>query len=187
MSGDALLVVVDMQEVFRAPESPWATPGFDELADPIGRLVRAFEDRVVFTRFLVPRRPSGSWAAYYERWPEVTKPERRRWLDLAEPYQAMAGVTLDRETFGKWGRRLEAAAGPKRTIVLCGVATDCCVISTAIPAADDGAYVRVVGDACRGATGEAHERALAIMDAFAPQIEVTTVEGELGRIASVTP
>jgi nicotinamidase-related amidase len=184
---DPLLVVVDMQDVFRVPESPWATPGFSELAEPIRRLVRGFGDRVVFTRFLVPARPVGSWVRYYETFPEVAKPEHRRWLELAGPYRAMAGVTLDRETFGKWGRALEAAAGPSRTIVLCGVATDCCVISTALPAADDGAFVRVVGDACRGASAEAHERALAILGAFSPQIEVTTVEQELARLAAVTP
>jgi nicotinamidase-related amidase len=181
MTEDALLVVIDMQDVFRVPESPWATPGFDGLEDPIGRLVRAFGERVVFTRFLVPERPAGSWVEYYRTWPEVTEPGRADWLEVAEPYRGWVRSTLDRETFGKWGRRLEAAAGPSRTIVLCGVATDCCVISTALPAADQGARVRVVGDACRGATPEAHERALAVMNGFAPQIVVTTVEEELER------
>jgi nicotinamidase-related amidase len=186
MSG-ALLVVVDMQDVFRVAESPWATPGFDDLAEPIGRLVGAFGDRVVYTRFMVPERPAGSWVPYYETFPEVARPEHRGWLELAEPYSGWATTTLDRETFGKWGERLEEAAGPARTIVLCGVATDCCVVSTALAAADDGALVRVVGDACRGATAEAHDRALALMDGFAPQISVTSVEEELERVVPVTP
>ena len=66
--------------------------------------------------------------------------------------------------------------------MLCGVATDCCVISTALRAADDGMFVRIVADACRGATAEAHERALALAEGFAPQITLTTVDGELRRI-----
>jgi nicotinamidase-related amidase len=187
MSQDALLVVIDMQEVFRAPESPWATRGFDELRDPIGRLREAFGDRIVYTRFLVPEHPVGSWVPYYATFSEVARPERRGWLELAEPYRAWAPATLDRETFGKWGRQLEAAAGPSRTIVLCGVATDCCVISTALPAADDGAFVRVVGDATRGVTAEAHDRALAILNGYSPQIQVTTVDRELERLSAVTP
>jgi nicotinamidase-related amidase len=186
MNGDALLVVVDMQEVFRTPESPWATPGFDELRDPIGRLRARYGDRVVYTRFLVPERSIGSWVPYFETFSEVTRPERRDWLELAEPYRSWAPTTLDRETFGKWGRGLETAAGPSRTIVLCGVATDCCIISTALGAADDGAFVLVVGDACRGATADAHDRALAILEGYAPQIRVTTVERELERTAVVT-
>jgi nicotinamidase-related amidase len=187
VTADAPLVVIDVQEVFRAPESPWRVPGFDALAGPIGRLHEAFGEHVVYTRFLVPSRPAGSWVTYYETFPEVARPERRAWLELAEPYRTWAPATLDLETFGKWGRRLEAAAGPVRTIVLCGVATDCCVISTALPAADEGALVRVVGDACRGSTAEAHDRALALLAGYAPQIQVTTVERELERLSALTP
>jgi len=182
-----LLVVIDMQRLFRDPESPWATPGFDELAGPITRLADAFGDRTVFTRFLVPERFEGSWVPYYERWSEVTRPERREWGELADPYAARRPRTLDRPTFGKWGPELDRLAGPDRTLVLCGVATDCCVIATALPAADAGAFVRVVGDACRGATARAHERALAIMEGFAPQIVVTSVEEELDRLGSRAP
>lgn len=180
MSGTDLLVVVDMQDLFRVAESPWATPGFEELAGPIDRLRRAFDERVVYTRFIVPAEPHGSWVSYYAAFPEVAKPERRDWLELSDPYRGWARTTLDRETFGKWCRSLKSAAGPGNAIVLCGVATDCCVISTAIPAADSGAFVRVVADACRGATPEAHERALAIMDGFAPQISLTSVDREVG-------
>jgi nicotinamidase-related amidase len=63
--------------------------------------------------------------------------------------------------------------------VLCGVATDCCVIATALAASDAGTFVRVVGDACAGSSDAAHERALAIMAGFAPQVTVTSVEEEL--------
>jgi len=177
-----LLVVVDMQRIFRDADSPWSTPGFDELAAPITRLADAFGDRAVFTRFLVPERFEGSWVPYYEIWSEVTKPEHRDWMDLAEPYASMRPRTVDKTTFSKWGPELETMAGSPRTLVLCGVATDCCVISTAIPAADAGMFVRIVADACRGVDGQAHERALGLARGFAPQIEVTTVEEELHRL-----
>jgi nicotinamidase-related amidase len=182
-----LLVVIDMQEVFRDPESPWATPGFDELHGPIERLWEAFGDHVVFTRFVVPERPEGSWVSYYEAFPEVVRAEGRGWLQLAEPYRAWAARTLDRHVFGKWGSELEAAAEPSRTIVLCGVATDCCVISTGLSAADAGAFVHVVGDACRGSTADAHDRALAIMAGYTGQIKVTSVAQELEGLAAFTP
>jgi nicotinamidase-related amidase len=178
-SESPLLVVVDMQRIFRDADSPWATPGFDELAEAITRLVGAFEDRVVFTRFIVPERYEGSWVPYYELWSEVTKPGRRDWMDLAEPYASWEPRTLDKTTFSKWGPELEAAAGAAKTLVLCGVATDCCVIATAIAAADAGMFVRVVADACRGVDEAAHERALGLAAGFAPQIVVSTLEEEL--------
>jgi len=177
-----LLVVVDMQHVFRDPESPWATPGFDEILEPIDRLVGAFGNRVVFTRYRVPKHPEGSWVAYFDLWSEVTKPERRRWMDLVEPWASRRPRTLEKESFSKWGPELRDLAAESKTLVLCGVATDCCVIATALPAADAGMFVRIVADASRGATAEAHERALALAEGFAPQITLTTVDDELRRI-----
>ena len=94
---------------------------------------------------------------------------------------------MDRPTFSKWGPELREAAGPSGTLVLCGVATDCCVLCTALPAADAGMFVRVVGDACAGATPEAHRSALTVMRGYAPQIEVTTVAEELARLDAVAP
>jgi hypothetical protein len=41
-------------------------------------------------------------------------------------------------------------------------------------------FVRIVADASRGATAQA--RALALAEGFAPQITLTTVDHELGRI-----
>ncbi len=43
-------------------------------------------------------------------------------------------------------------------------------------------FVRIIADASRGATAEAHERALALPEGFAPQITLTTVDDELRRI-----
>jgi nicotinamidase-related amidase len=181
---EPLLVVIDMQEVFRDPESPWTTPGFDELAAAIGRLAEGFDRRVVYTRFVLPERISGSWVPYYERFAEVTRRERAPWFELAEPYRSSATETLDKPTFSAWGEQLSAAAGEPSTLVLTGVATDCCVISTALEAVDAGASVRVVADGCAGSGPEAHEAAIAIMRGYGPQIEITTVDAELALVRS---
>lgn len=176
-----LLVVVDMQRVFGDPASPWVTPGFDGLIEPIDALVAAFRDRSIFTRFVLPDRIEGSWKPYYETWAEVTRPERSEWFDLVEPWASRGLATLDEPRFSKWGPRLEALTGPDRTLILCGVATDCCVVATAIPAADAGMYVRVVADACRGIDEPAHARAIGLMAGFTPHIEITSVDEELKK------
>ena len=177
-SAGPLLVVVDMQELFHEAASPWLVPGFDELTDPIGRLVPAFGDRVVNTRFVLPAAIDGSWRPYYEAFDAVTRPENAGWFELAGPYRSWAGHVVERSTFNAWGE-LRRVAGDPPTIVLCGVATDCCVISTALPAADAGASVRVVDDACRGSSAKAHEAAISVLAGYAPQIAITTVDAEL--------
>jgi nicotinamidase-related amidase len=57
-----------------------------------------------------------------------------------------------------------------------GVSTDCCVLSTVLPAADAGVKVRVAADACAGASDESHRQALAIMALYAPLVDVTSVD-----------
>jgi nicotinamidase-related amidase len=58
------------------------------------------------------------------------------------------------------------------------VATDCCVISTVLPAADAGVPVRVVTDGCAGSSDDDHDRALRVMSLYAPLVELVTT-GEL--------
>lgn len=177
-SGDPLLVVVDMQRLF-GPGSDWATPGFDELVPRIDLLVGAFGRRVVFTRFLVPAEPVGSWVDYYRAWPFATRPDAGPLMELTAPWTGTDLPRLDRTTFSKWGPELEEMVGPSRTMVVCGVATDCCVIATVLGAVDAGMHVRVVADACAGIDGDAHERAIRVMAGFPPHVRITTLEAEV--------
>ena len=176
-----LLVVIDMQRVFADADSPWAVPGFEGIVPAVERLADAFGDRVVFTRFVrFDESPGpGAWADYYAVNSFFLRPGAEDLSDLAEPFASRGGLTLDAPTFSKHGPRLEALAGPEGTIVLCGVATECCVISTALPAVDAGMRVRVVSDACAGATPEGHDAALAVMKGYEGQLTITTVDREL--------
>jgi nicotinamidase-related amidase len=180
-----LLVVIDMQDVFRAAESSWSTPSFQDAADGIDRLLGAFGDRVAFTRFVPPPDHEGSWGIYYDTFADVLRPDRD-WFELSEPYRSRVAVTglepVTRPTFSAWGERLRELAGEPATLILCGVATDCCVISTALDAVDDGAFVRIAADACGGSSPASHDAAITVMRGYAPQIEISTVERELGAL-----
>ena len=173
------LAVIDMQRVFGEPDSPWLAPRFAEIVDPVRRLAGAFGPRVVFTRFVAPAVPHGAWRKYYEQWPFALQPPGAPIYELAEPFAAMAGPTVDATTFSKWGPELAAKAGGG-PLVLAGVSTDCCVLSTALAAADAGTTVRVVSDACAGVDDESHAQALHIMKLYAPLVEVVTVADVLG-------
>lgn len=178
---DAALVVIDMQDVFARPPSPWASPDYPAALAGTRRLLPAFASRTVLTRYIAPTVPDGAWRAYFEQWPFALVPEDDPLYaitDLADVVDAGAPV-VTLPTFGKWGPELAAATHDAGTLVLAGVATDCCVISTALAAADAGRRVLVVADACAGSTPENHERALDIMRLYAPLIEVTTAQDVL--------
>ena len=82
------------------------------------------------------------------------------------------GPTVDAPT-SKWGPELAARAGTA-TLLLAGVSTDCCVLSTAVAAADAGVAVQVVADACAGVDEASHRKALEILAPYAPLIEIVT-------------
>lgn len=172
---DAWLVVIDMQQVFTG-ESPWAAPRYDHAGVGIERLLPRFTGRTVFTRFVAPQRPQGAWVPYYREWPFALEPDADPLYALTEPFASAAGARNDpvvtEPTFGKWGTGLQAVVGGHPHLVLTGVSTDCCVLSTALAAADAGATVTVVADACAGASDADHERALDAMRLYAPLITV---------------
>ncbi|MFF4116839.1 cysteine hydrolase family protein [Streptomyces sp. NPDC001714] len=169
-----LLAVIDMQHVFADPAGPWAAPRYAEAAAGVRRLLPAFGNRTVFTRFVAPAHPTGAWQAYYDRWPFAVQPPDAELWRLTDEFEQQAEVVLDAPTFGKWTPELAALAAPHGRLVLAGVSTDCCVLSTALPAADAGIEVLVVADACAGADDDSHAKALHLLDLYRPLIRVTT-------------
>lgn len=176
------LVVVDMQRVFADAEaSPWGMGAdFDAVVPQVRSLVDAYAGRVVYTRFVAPAEPLDAWADYYRDWPFALESSAAPLWEVVDALAPAPGVpVVDAPTFGKWGAELDAATGGARRLDLCGVSTDCCVITTALAAADAGCWVRVAADACAGVTPADHQRALDTMAMFPPQLTITTTESLL--------
>ena len=112
-------------------------------------------------------------------WPMADEPPDHPQFAVVDELQGLAPSTLDAATFGKW-QEIGAVTGPTPRLVLTGVSTDCCVLSTALPAADAGAEVTVVTDACAGSTPENHQAALTVLGLYPPQIRLATSREVLG-------
>lgn len=170
--GDAWLVVIDPQRIFADPASDWGSPMFAGIGLVVDDLVERFADRVIVTRWLPGTNRNGSWRDYFDRWPFADRPDRDPMFHLVDAANGwVRGSTLDVSTFGKWPA-LQARTGPNPHLVLTGVSTDCCVISTALAAADAGATITVIADGCAGSTHENHAAALQVMGLYEPQIRV---------------
>lgn len=181
MSGP-WLVVIDAQRIFAEPPSEWASPQWASAWPKIQRLAAGFEGRTVLTRWVPPASGAraGSWAAYMQAWPFADRPANDPIFDLIPGAAALDTPVVDAPTFGKWTPQLRAIVGETPELVLCGVSTDCCVISTALPAADAGATVTVAADACAGSSDENQAAALSVLGLYPPQIAVKTTAEILG-------
>ena len=169
------LVTIDLQVIFADPASAWRTPEFGRAAAATETLLPAFGDRVVRTRFVAPEHPTGAWVDYYADWPFALVPPTDPLYELVPPFARLDGPVVSATTFGKWGPDLAAVVGPEAPLVLTGVSTDCCVLSTALAAADAGRQVIVAADACAGLSEADHQRALDAMALYTPLIRIADV------------
>ncbi|QNA93490.1 MULTISPECIES: cysteine hydrolase family protein [unclassified Microbacterium] len=181
--GEPWLVVIDPQVIFASPDSAWGSPFFPEVVPRIRALADAFGDRVLVTRWMPTADRTTSWGDYFAAWPFADQPPEDPLFDLVDDAAGLSPhASIDLPTFGKWGPELEAAVGHGAHVVLVGVSTDCCVISTALAAADAGAHVTVAADACAGSTAENHAAALHVMGLYPPQITMSDTAGILSTI-----
>ena len=104
-----------------------------------------------------------------QAWPFADRPADDPYFDLVDGLDAAGARVVDAPTFGKWDV-LAPIVGEAAELVVTGVSTDCCVVSTVLPAAGAGATLTVVADACAGSTPENHAAALQVMGLYPPQV-----------------
>lgn len=176
--GNAALVVIDMQRIFQEPQSQWFVSNYQDVEQNVRKLRDSFE-QVIWTRFVRDPQEHGVWADYYNRWNECREePKSDRW-NITVPLQGNEQV-LSLPTFSKWGAELARMTEGYQHLVVAGVATDCCVLSTVLGAVDAGKHVTVVSDACGGATPRAHDQALELMELLSPMLAVRTSASIMG-------
>lgn len=170
---ESLLVLIDMQHAFQRPGLQWECDGYDAAANRVQELREAHLGPAVWTQFIRDPAEEDAWGSYYDRWDQYRLgPEDPVWGLTLEPQPE--DIRVQAPTFGKWITPLIEVAKPYATITIAGVATDCCVLSTVLPAVDAGKYVTVVSDACAGATPEAHQQALSLMAMLNPMVTIAT-------------
>jgi nicotinamidase-related amidase len=177
-------MIIDMQRIFADPTSEWATLGYAAASAGIQRMLDRFESRICLTRFLAPDFPTGAWISYYDRWPFALDPVNAPLYELSDEFLSVPAIMVDRTTFGKWDAETDRLLGHPQEILLAGVTTDCCVLSTALCACDAGVHVTVVADACAGLTQNDHQRALDAMALYGPMIDVADVDTVLASPAT---
>lgn len=179
----ALHLVVDMQELFRS-HVDWGSDSLSTIIAPIQRLLRARPDSAYFSRFIPPAQSGdapGAWRRYYRRWNRVTLDNMDPALvEVVAELQPWAQRLVDKIGYSALANtafRQAVVAAPDHCLILTGVETDVCVLSTLMEAMDLGLRVIVASDAVTSSVVQCHDLALQILDQrFDEQVEIATVD-----------
>lgn len=172
--GD-LLVVVDMQNVY-LEDQPWACTNTTEISQKIQSLIEQNVcDNVVFTRYIAPENPVGTWVTYNEVNAEINSNEwYNEVVDNLLPY-TQEYPTYDKSTYSSYGsQEFKDLCLQADRIIVTGVMAECCVLATVIDGIDTGTPVVYLSDAVAGSSEEYEQEAEDIV-AFASPTHTTVM------------
>jgi nicotinamidase-related amidase len=159
-----LHLCIDMQRLF-AEKTVWHTAALPSMIDPIRRLTLLHPGRTVFTRFVTPRTAAdapGTWRRYYGHWSSVLL--ERMPVDMIDLVPELADLVppereIDKLTHSAFTSEpfLEILRRDRTdALVVTGVETDVCVLTTVLDAVDRGIHVVVVTDGVASSVPDAH-------------------------------
>lgn len=185
--SSSVLVVVDMQVGFVSSKSAPVVPAVIDLVD---RWSAAGRD-AVFTRFL--NAPNSlftdlmGWSRFMPVVDGVPNPEVAIIPELAD-HASSALLVLDKVAdYSPWASQLLALAENRgwTDIVVCGIATESCVMRTAIGAFDRGLRPWVVTNACASHAGDAaHDAGLLTIKRYIGRNQMLTTDQVFDRVAT---
>ncbi|MFE3883130.1 cysteine hydrolase family protein [Streptomyces lydicus] len=171
-----VLVVVDMQNGFITPETAPVVP---TVVDLVERWERTGRD-VVFTRFL---NPPGSPYERLMHWTGFRSPPENELIAQLTDHAARSVAVVDKVQYSAFTGELDKLVRLRMwtEFVICGIATEMCVLKTAVDAFERGFRPRIVTDASQTYAGaEAHEAGLALAARLVGPEQLTTVSGLWG-------
>ncbi|MEU6781886.1 isochorismatase family cysteine hydrolase [Nonomuraea angiospora] len=162
-SGESVLVVIDMQNYFVRDVSAHIVP---VIADLVARW-RSAGNEVVFTRYV--NHPGSP----YERllgWTECMEPPQIEIVDELRAHARQATAVIDKKGYNLFadagGAALIAGRG-WRDIYLCGIATENCVLATALGAFELNLTPWLIEDASASHRGRhAHDAGVFVAGSF---------------------
>lgn len=162
-----VLIVIDMQNGFLGEKSSHVVEG-------VVRLVAECRQRsipVVFTRFYNREGSPFETLIGWRRLREDTETE------LAKELQNIPGAVIDKDFYSAFTSEFEQLLEENgwRTLILCGVATESCVMKTAVDAFERHLVPLVVADATASDAGdELHQAGLMILRRFIGKNQLVT-------------
>lgn len=167
-----LILIIDMQNVY-AEGGQWCCPKTESAAAKLRQLLDAAAVKestdVIFTRFLAPDEPVGTWKAYNEENAAVNADAYANAMlaDFADDMKRYPLYTKSTYSSLSIPAVREAALQAERVIVA-GVVAECCVLATVMALIDEGVPVIYLTDATAGINSETEAATELVLSGLEP-------------------
>ena len=148
--GD-LLIVIDLQNVY-LENQPWGCRDTMGAWKRIKKLIDTKAvDNVIFTQYLPPKDPIGTWKTYNEENREINEnPWMSELIEEVKPYAEQYPVFSKDKYSSYTNEEVRRLAGQAGRVLLAGVVAECCVLFTMLSGIDAGDKMVYLTDACTG-------------------------------------
>lgn len=173
-----LLLIIDMQNVFLKGE--WGVPSMTRAEENILKLAERYPI-LAKTRHLSARDPIGTWARYNAQWGYL---DEDPWnFELTERIGGLEGPVFEKYTYSAFSnpKLLDLSAQFDR-VILTGVQTEFCVLSTMLDGVDRGIDLIFVPDACAGEKPYLEQAVQEIVERMPVQVACCQTDDLMRRI-----
>ena len=171
------LIVVDMQNGFVNDNAIHILPNVRSLIER----ARSHDIPIAFTRFV------NSPGSGYVKWIGWSRLMGQPETDIIPELQELVENVFDKPAYSAFTRDLDYFLGKHeiRKLVICGVATDGCVLKTAVDAFERDIEPIVVGDACASHAGEdVHRAGLLLLGRFIGKGQIVDTDAALEQLSA---
>lgn len=186
-----LILVIDMQNAYRFGE-PWGCDTFERSRARIREVLDAAEAQgaaIRLTQFIADPDAAGTWADYNavnkatndDPWMNALIDDLKPWAAKYPVYQKSVYSCMHIPA-------LRDAAEAAERVVITGVVSECCVLSTCLSLIDMGCRVVYLKDACSGIDETYEAAVLKILDGMSPlHVDIMTAGEYLSGSKSSPP
>lgn len=173
-----LLLVVDMQNVYTKGQA-WACRNMEDTVSAILRLLHSPScPNVIFTRYLAPAEPEGTWKTYNEINASINAdPHANAMMPEFKPFLCRYPL-YTKSVYSSFAiPDVKNAAQKAGRVLITGVVAECCILSTILAGIDEGCKMIYLKDAVSGLTAASEQETLNIISYFAPlHAQIMTVD-----------
>lgn len=184
-----LLLVVDMQNVYTKGQA-WACRNMENTVSSILRLLQSpVCPNVIFTRYLAPVEPKGTWKTYNEINAAVNAdPHANAMMPEFEPFLRRYPL-YTKSVYSSFAvPEVKNAAQKAGRVLLSGVVAECCILSTLLAGIDEGCKMIYLKDAVSGITAASEQETQNIISCFAPlHAQIMTVDEYIAAAPGQSP